>query len=304
MRILRLMLLNKTVRIFCLCLVLSCFLGISQVTFAVDNPTSSSIGLGGTISAPAPTQAATITSPANGASFSSLPIKVIGWCPSGLEIQLFKNNVFGGSTMCVNNTYSITADLFSDQNQLMVVDYDALNQAGPNSNIVTVTFNDNASNSGVASRVSLTSNYSKRGANPDQVLTWPIIASGGTTPYAISVDWGDGDSSDLYTELTAGQFNIEHTYDKAGTYNVLVKAEDKVGTVSYLQLVAVSNGEVSQTSASSTNSTVKVQTTTSFPWELVLFATFAAAVSFWLGIRTKHRNVKKRLEQGLPPLGS
>ena len=102
-----------------------------------------SVGIEGRISAPAPTTAATITIPRSGQAFTTLPVTVSGICPNGLLVKLFKNNVFAGSVQCNNGSYSMIIDLFDGQNDLVARVYDALDQAGPDSNIVTVSYSTN-----------------------------------------------------------------------------------------------------------------------------------------------------------------
>lgn len=182
----------------------------------VENPQSGGVGIQGSISAPAPTQAATITQPGNGAVFTTLPVTVTGFCPNGLLVKIFKNNVFSGSVPCQNGSYSIQVDLFSSRNDLVARVYDDLDQAGPDSNTVSVTFNDSTARPDIISRVSLTSNYARRGANPKEQLTYPLIISGGAAPYAVTVDWGDGTANDVYTVTAPGEFNIMHKYDQSG----------------------------------------------------------------------------------------
>src|SRR5688572_24801695 len=92
---------------------------------------SGSVGVEGKISAPPPTQGATIVTPASGRVFTEIPIEVSGSCPNGLLVKLFKNNVFSGSVNCTNGSYRLTIDLFSGQNDLVARVYDALDQAGP-----------------------------------------------------------------------------------------------------------------------------------------------------------------------------
>lgn len=275
----------------------------SSNVLAVTNPQNGGIGMQGTIGAAAPTQGATITSPANGATFTGLPVTVIGWCPNNLMVKIFKNNVFGGSTMCVNHTYSLKIDLFSGRNDLIARVYDALDQAGPDSNMVSVTFNDNLANPNIANRISLTSNYARRGADPNTELTWPIIVSGGTPPYAVSVDWGDSSSSDLYTVAIPGEFTIKHTYDQSGTYDMLVKASDQNHAVAYLQLVGVCNGKVTQPSTASTTASKTKTTNSIVSWTLAIIFLILIIVAFWLGRRSEDSSIKQRIVKGQHPFG-
>src|ERR1039458_1665129 len=129
---------------------LSICLGLAILTAIICNqtawaanpgPGSGSIGLQGTISTAPPTRGATIAIPSNGAVFTAVPITVSGLCPSNLLVKIFSNNIFVGSTVCSNGSYSLQVDLFGGRNGLVARVYDSLGQAGPDSNTVTVTFN-------------------------------------------------------------------------------------------------------------------------------------------------------------------
>lgn len=277
-------------------------LTICSTGYAVTNPQTSGVGVQGTISSPPPTQAATITSPTNGAVFTELPITVRGFCPNGLLVKLFKNNVFSGSVPCQNGSYSLQSDLFSGRNDLVARVYDQLDQAGPDSNAVAVTFNDNAAQTAIAPRVNLTSNYAKKGANPKEDLTWPIIISGGTPPYAVSVDWGDGTSADVYTVTSAGQFEIKHQFSQSGQYQVLIKAADKNGVIAYLQVTAIGNGEVKDSNVAGA-STTSAPGKTVILWQPAVIAIPLVVTTFWLGRRFELKRIKTRLSRGEHPFG-
>src|SRR5581483_7217463 len=180
---------------------------------------SGSVGVEGTVPGAPPTKGATITFPKSGQAFTANPVTVTGICPNGLLVKLFKNNVFGGAAQCSGGNFSIVTDLFSGRNDLVARVYDDLDQAGPDSNIVTVTFNDTRGFN--SNSFTLTSNYAKRGASPGETITWPIIISGGTPPYAITVSWGDSKAADLLSRPLAGSFDITHVYDNAGVYTIV-----------------------------------------------------------------------------------
>ncbi|MDB5166489.1 MAG: Fibronectin type protein [Candidatus Saccharibacteria bacterium] len=259
-----------------------------------ENPQSGSSGLQGKVTSPPPTQAATITTPSNGASFDKLPITVSGLCKTDLLVKIFDNEIFMGAVICTNNSYSLQIDLFPGQNVLVARVYDSLDQVGPDSNKPTVTFT-NSTLGEFGSRVTLTSVYGRRGTAPNTVLTWPIVVSGGTAPYAVSVDWGDGTPPDLISVATAGTFNIQHTYKSAGQYKVIIKATDKNGTVAYLQVVGVANGEVaaSATDKSSSSQTIIVKW---IWWPALLLIPFAL-ISFFLGRRHQLYILRRNLER-------
>ena len=264
-----------------------------------QNPQSGSVGLEGTISTAAPTRGATITTPGNGATFTSVPITVNGLCPKGLLVKLYANNIFVGSVPCETGSYSLQVDLFSGQNDLVARVYDALDQAGPDSNTVTVRFND-AQFFEFGTHVSLTSNYAKRGADPGQELDWPLILTGGTGPYAISVDWGDGSPTDLSSQPFGGTFNIRHIYKAAGVYKVTVKATDSKGGEAFLQLVGVGNGKVTQSSTSNNGNSSSVTKIVVLWWPAVAMLPLIFA-AFWIGRRHELFTLRKQLEKTRQP---
>ncbi len=273
------------------------------VTAQVENPQSGSVGLQGRIPSPPPTVPATITVPANGQGFTELPITVSGICPENLLVKVFKNNVFAGSVQCENGSYSIIVDLFSGQNELVARVYDELDQPGPDSNLVNVVYNDDRQ--GAGSRPTLTSNYAKRGANPGQTLTWPIILSGGTGPYAVSVDWGDGSAPDLISREFAGEFDITHAYDSPGVYNIVVKVTDTNGLVAFLQLVGVANGPLSQddnsTDETDPEAVGATETKIRILWEPAALIVPFIISTFWLGKKYELKMLRRRIERGDRP---
>jgi hypothetical protein len=258
-----------------------------------DQQAQGSVGLQGTISTAPPTRGATITTPGNGAVFSNVPITVAGLCPNGVLVKIFANNVFVGSTICVNGSYSLQISLFPGKNDLVARVYDALDQAGPDSNIVSVTFND-AQYLQFGTHVILSSVYAQRGAPPASTLTWPLVLEGGIGPYAISVDWGDGSPVDLISQSSAGGFEAKHIYKSAGIFRVLVKATDKNGATAFLQLVAQATGASQSNAKGGDNSAlikVKVLWWPALAMIPLLFATF------WIGRRHELYTLRKRLEK-------
>ncbi len=264
-----------------------------KLAFAITNPQAGSTGLQAKIPADPPTVGARITFPGDGQVFSTLPVKVGGTCAGDVLVKLFKNGVFSGSGQCINGVFSITTDLFSGKNELTAKVYDALDQTGPDSNKVTVSFTPTGFNNN-APRVSLTSDYAKRGANPGDNLVWPIILSGGTGPYAISIDWGDG-TVELISRAFPGQLDISHKYSKPGVYAVVIKVTDANGESSFLQLVAVANGALAQDNQIITKSAPTTKTVILW-WPLVA-AFLLVILSYWLGSKSRLRSLRKQAEK-------
>lgn len=287
---------RKLVGIACLLLVVAVigqpFTAMAADQFP-DQSKSGSIGLQGTISSTPPTRAATIAVPSNGAVFNNVPITVSGLCPANTLVKIFDNNVFVGSAFCNGGSYSLQINLFSGKNDLVARVYDSLDQAGPDSNTVSVSYND-AQFAEFGTHVSLTSIYAQRGAPPNQELTWPIILSGGLAPYAISIDWGDGSPTDLITQSVTGTFNIKHIYKNAGLYKVIVKATDKNGGTAFLQLLAQATGAGQSTSNKDKSETpVKVQVL----WWPALVMLPLIVASYFVGRRSELYSLRKQLEK-------
>lgn len=268
-------------------------LQVTRVSAAED---SGSMGLEGRINTAPPTTGATISFPRDGTTITDLPTTVSGICPDGLLVKIFKNNVFAGSAQCENGSFSIQIDLFSGRNELVARVYDDLDQAGPDSNIVVVTFPFTGSIA--PNRISLTSVYAKRGANPGQTLSWPITLAGGNGPYAITVDWGDGKTADIISQAFGGVFDISHVYDSPGIYNIIIRATDKDGNLAFLQLVGVANGPVGQGSGGDGEDGQggPTVTRTTILWQPAAIAIPLIAFAFWLGKKYELNVLRKRLQ--------
>ena len=218
--------------LFLLILIVGVILGVSSVSAGTPGPESGSVNLSGTLPKNPPTVAATITSPSQQQHFTSSPITVEGTCPADTIVEVFKNNIFGGSVPCVNGHYSVKVDLLNGRNVIMAKVYDVLNQAGPDSNKVVV-FYDNRFQQGAAlaplnfggAQLLLNTDAIYRGIFPEHELDVPINIIGGTAPYAVNVQWGDL-SNKIVPRKNNLAFNATHVYHKPGTYQITIQATD------------------------------------------------------------------------------
>ena len=255
-------------------------------------PKPGSYGLEATKTQAAPTQGATITTPGNGASFSTSPITVNGICPTDLLVQVYNNNVMVGAVMCTNGSFSAQVSLFAGTNELSAIVYDTLDQAGPVSNIVTVNYTD-TNFSAFGALITLTSSYGRRSAAAGTDLGWPLQLSGGTGPYAFSLDWGDGTPTELKSQSLAGVVSIAHTYKRAGIYQANIKVTDTNGVSAFLQVIAVSNGKV-DTSTENPNTvgdTAKPQVL----WVPAAVSLILLPPAFWLGRRSQIVSLRNKM---------
>lgn len=259
-------------------------------------PIPGSYGLAATKTQPAPTSSATITTPGNGSSFSNSPITVGGICTNGLIVEIFDNGVFVGSVTCSGHSFSLKVSLFTGKNVLQAIQYDELGQASPKSNQVTVNYH-NANFAAFGQLITLTSDYGRRAANPGDTLSWPLKLSGGTGPYAFSIDWGDNQSAALKSVASAGNVTIDHVYDRAGIYVVTIRVTDTNGVSAFLQVVAVANGKPVAGAGHNQNGGTKVIVRVLWIPALILLLLLIPA--FWLGRRSELVSLHRKLEKDM-----
>lgn len=258
----------------------------------IPEPIPGSYGLAATKTQEAPTSAATITTPGNGASFGSSPITVSGICTTSLLVQVYNNGVMVGSVMCTGNSFSLQVSLFAGANELTAIMYDDLEQAGPTSNIVTVNYTD-ANIGAFGQLITLTSSYGRRAAVSGSELTWPLQLTGGTGPYAFSIDWGDGSTAELKSQSLAGLVTIAHNYKKAGIFQVNIRVTDANGVSAFLQVTAVSSGKVDAAAegAQNTSAPTKVEVL----WVPALIAFVLLLPTYWLGRRSQLVSIHNKM---------
>ncbi|MGB4761897.1 MAG: PKD domain-containing protein [Candidatus Saccharimonas sp.] len=279
---------------------LLCLVALARPVGAINaiptpNPKPGSYGLEAVKKQAPPTTGATITTPGNGASFSNSPTTVNGICPSDLLVQVYNNGVMVGAVMCVNGSFSLQVSLFAGTNELSAIVYDTLDQPGPSSNIVTVTYND-TNFSAFGQLVTLTSSYGRRSAATGNELTWPLQLSGGAGPYAFSIDWGDGSKLELKSVSLAGLVQIAHTYKKAGIYTVNITVTDVNGVSAFLQVIAVSSGQVDVTTATTTGDTNQgAVARTTILWIPAVIAMILLLPTYWLGRRSQLITIRNKM---------
>lgn len=273
--------------------ILLAIVGFLLTTYTVNaaptdgTPKSGSVGLSGIMPAKPPTVAATIGKPSNGQHFSTSPVEVSGTCPKNTLVEIFKNDIFAGSTPCDDaGNYRLDVDLLIGQNLLIARVYDDLNQAGPDSNIVTVFYDALPPQSGPVTsfdfsntQLLLNTDAVFRGVFPDQEMTMPIDVIGGTPPYAINIQWGDS-TNKVIPRGDNNTFRATHTYKKAGVYQVTLQGTDAAGRVAFLTVASIVNGQPEVVASTTPVTAVTNQL-------LVLWPLYASAIaiviSFWLG---------------------
>ena len=263
----------------------------SNAARAYDQTGSGSITLGGFSKGPPPENAAVITSPADRAVFEEGIISVQGTCERGLFIELFRNSVLAGGVVCApNDTFKILITIVPGKNDIQARTFDALLQYGPDSKLITVWYN--VPLPPVPSVLVYTQPIQK-GHFAGQTLELDYVISGGDSPYALSIDWGDNSPSTVLIHQKSGGYKAKHEYKKDGQYTITISATDERGQKALIQSIAVvhssdSNGPLVTRTVCEDESTCLVTTggglltALDWVWPAVLIACLMT-LSFYIG---------------------
>lgn len=284
------------------------------------------------VNGPPPTTGATILSPADHSTSTTLSADVTGTCEASTLVVIYLGGTTDGSTPCTaQGTFQLTVQLQEGTNVLQAFNYDGLNQPGPTTPVITVTVPITSSGSTTpttgSSPVSSSSHPAARssvpGASntnshtaapspatpfcatytgnnltpigplrvyvscitrnifPGNPVSLGIGISGGTSPYAVSINWGDTSDTTLESITSAGYKTSQHTYQTPGTFIVKIRLTDKNGATGFTQTVMQVNGV--KPSLSSTITKALFHT----PWYEtpvpLYILVLTLALGFWIG---------------------
>jgi len=319
--------------VLCVGVFLACWTRfVSADPFVFPGPVTNSYQVYARVPGPPPAVAATIDTPESGAVFTDIPIDVGGSCPTGTYVVLYRNGAFSGVSLCQpDSTWTLQTGLFEGVNKLEARVFSLTDVPGPMSGPVSVTYNppqsstsggSNGSNSGntgspsgggttrgsssspVSVPLIFKTVFRYQGYYTGQSTGWELDLEGGQSPYAVSVDWGDGQHQ-LISRPTAGVFQLQHTYKKAGQYKgsyvVTFAASDAAGHQTFLQLVAIVNDPPAAAASSKprnplANSPSYIKNLWQYVWPsyaVVVLMLF----SFWLGERREYYYLKPSLRK-------
>jgi hypothetical protein len=240
-------------------LVLGFFLVISQ-----NMTRAESVTIGAIVQAPPPTVGATITSPVDGFTIVNInPSVVSGTCLPDSFVTVYNDGSLSSSNYCTSaGVFSVNVQLHAGKNVLTARNFDAINQAGPDTPAVTVTFSADTPTTevtvpklpvsplvipGVSTITTGTSaecaDYQQSGALPvggephvavvcvprivavTQDHTIGVLVWGGSPPYALDFKWGSGDTT-LVSLDQPGYKAVNVHYASSGIYNIDVQLTD------------------------------------------------------------------------------
>lgn len=213
------------------------------------------------VAAPAPSLPAIITSHHNEEVITTPTVQFTGTCsyvaPS-TAIELYIDTVFVGSSICeTTGTFSLSTTISTGRHLIVVRTANVTGDYGPDSSPLHITYmkGDESQSPQTPTPPNTTSNtappasvapngvqiYSKFTYllyGPEKDAEWVGYFSGGTAPYTVAIDWGDGTSSS-YTATDSKSQTYRHSYRKYEPFFVTLTVTDADGSQTSMQLAAI-----------------------------------------------------------------
>jgi hypothetical protein len=132
--------------------------------------------------------------------------------------------------------------------------------------------------------------YTYQAQRVQRPITFNLAVAGGTAPFAVTVDWGDG-TANTTERSEQSEFTVTHVYTTPGEYRVLVTITDALGKTATMQLLAVSTDPNITTAASISRTDGPVASVLSgikrWIWLIApaYLVVILMALSYWIGER-------------------
>lgn len=123
--------------------------------------------------------------------------------------------------------------------------------------------------------------YAHRVYKVNELWSGDLVISGGSPPYSLSIEWGDGTTFQL-ENITSTPVNLSHTFTYAGNYQPLIHAADSKGNKASLQIVIIVIGpqEASKSSLP--------------PWLIIVIAIVIAVIGIEIAVIATSWYLKRR----------
>jgi hypothetical protein len=221
---------------------------------AMGRAAASSFSIGATVKAAVPATPPLISSPADGSTVASDSQLVAGSCPiitPQVVVTVLLDDTFAGSAVCdADNDFSLPLRLAPGAHTIVAASLTITGDAGPATPATRVTYTPG----GTQATGSVTSqpNGVASGENPlyissdtqmmylgdDKTATWSGTITGGTAPYQVVLDWGDGKHQTL--DQAAGLASLAHTYATLASRNMSVSVIDTKNVALHMQYATAS----------------------------------------------------------------
>lgn len=205
-----------------------------------------------TVPAPMPAGVPEITSPTDGMTISGDSVNVSGTCPvitPAIIVAIYRDSTLIGSTECrADGAFFVAVPLAYGANVLTATVVTITGGIGGTSAPVTVTHpqpviptiggQSVGQLADMALPIHITSPDKFVLLGPDGSAAWHGSISGGTPPYAVSIEWGDGET-DKHTITDHAERLYTHRYGTLHPYSITVRVTDARDGTSTFRTVAV-----------------------------------------------------------------
>jgi hypothetical protein len=217
------------------------------------------LSVGGTVMAAVPTTAPVLgDTPKDTVTSSS--VQISGTCPliSPQPIVVVTvNGKAAGSSVCDSaNDFSVPVSLTPGPQQLSVSTQTITGGTGPASTPITFSYAPSASSATDTPILVADAPFAFLGA--EKTGAWSGTISGGTAPYYLHIDWGDGKQDNYKPAVGTGQYS--HRYTKVQPYNAAFYLTDSHGHSTTLQYAVASYSTAAPVSTATTNTKTPLMT--------------------------------------------
>ncbi|HSX15680.1 MAG TPA: hypothetical protein VLF40_02730 [Candidatus Saccharimonadales bacterium] len=218
---------------------------VMVATALLQHAAASAFSVGGVVAITPPKVSATISTPVAGATLTSQDELVAGTCPlvtPHVAVVIKMDGNVAGSAMCDDNeNFAMPLRFAAGAHTLVAQVFTLTGGQGPDSQPSTVTYKPTR-NTPVATGITASSEDTFSVIGGDQTAKWDGTISGGTAPYNVIINWGDGQRENHTITLASANLNqhFTHKYDTVQSYNSLVAISDADGHSVQLQYAAVS----------------------------------------------------------------
>jgi hypothetical protein len=224
-------------------------------------------GVTASVPYPAPNQAAVIDPSLDGTTVSDALQTVTGTCEitsPDTVVSIWSGQSSLGSTACDSGTFSVQIMLASGNNTLIARSASVSSLYGPDSTPITIILNlpvvitpptpptgtptappatpqtiQVAANAAVSAGLKIATTTPFTALSSSNSVTINVVVSGGTRPYTVFLNWGDG-TTETYTVPLPGTYAFSHVYQVTGSYEIRGQLEDAVGALTQFSYSVVS----------------------------------------------------------------
>jgi hypothetical protein len=201
---------------------------------------ASDLVVSASVPAAIPADPAVITSPNDGETILTREVAVNGTCPvisPAIIVAIYNNGALAGSASCTaSGTFSVPITLSYGTNALVPKVVTITGDIGASGPTVTVTFPTAFNNysyggsglsgvSGIGTPLRVVSQDIYALITADGNTAWHGNIAGGSAPYHVKIDWGDG-NTDTITVTDSAEQTFSHHYGVIQSYNIKITVDD------------------------------------------------------------------------------